>query len=91
MSADFVQHDLGSLNAGAVVEITLANRANVHLVDSHNFNRYRRGEDFRGIGGEAVRSPLRLQVPSGDHWYVVIDLGGGAGTIRSSVHVLTYA
>jgi hypothetical protein len=91
MSADFVQYDLGSLNAGSVVEITLGHRANVHLVDAHNVNRYRRGEAFDGIGGEALRSPLQLRVPSTGHWSVVIDLGGAAGTIRSGVRVLVEA
>jgi hypothetical protein len=50
------------LAAGSVVEITLANRANVFLLDTNNYDRYRRGESFRGIGGEALRSPLRLSV-----------------------------
>jgi hypothetical protein len=87
MSADFVKYDLGQLPAKSIVTVTLAHRANVHLVDSPNFDRYRRGESFRGIGGEAVRSPVSLETPSSGHWYVVLDLGGARGTIESSVSV----
>jgi hypothetical protein len=50
---------------------------------------YRRGESFRGVGGEALRSPVKLEVPGTDHWYVVLDLGCAAGSIRSSVRVLS--
>lgn len=88
MSADFVQYDLGQQPAGSVVKIELGHRANVHLVDSHNFSLYSRGEDFLSVGGEAVKSPLLLTTPTAAHWYVVLDLGGAAGRIESSVSVL---
>jgi hypothetical protein len=87
MSADFVQYDLGHLSEGDVVEMTLRNRANVHLVDAHNFDRYRRAQDFRSVGGEALRSPVRLETPSAGHSYVVLDLGGATGRIESSVSI----
>ena len=87
MSSNFVKYDLGQVGAGTSVAVTLTSRANVRLLDVGNFERYRRGESFRAIGGEAVRSPVRLSVPSDGHWYVVLDLGGGSGTITSSVQV----
>ncbi len=86
--SDFVQYDLGTIAAGSVVEVTLRHRANVLLMDGCNFNRYRRGESHRYIGGEAVRSPVELEVPSAGRWHVVLDLGGAAGRIDSSVRVL---
>lgn len=88
MPADFVKYDLGRLDAGSTVEISLAHRANVHLLDTPNFSRYRSGRDFHAIGGEALRSPLHLQTPTTGHWYVVMDLGGATGRIESSVRVL---
>lgn len=84
---NFVHNDLGWLNAGQVVEVTLGNAANVRLMDQSNFNSYRQGQQHRFYGGHAVRSPIRLQVPNGGHWHVAIDLGGNGGTIRSSVRV----
>jgi hypothetical protein len=91
MSANFVKYDLGQLDAGSVVEVTLAHRANVFLLDASGFSRYQRGEQVRAIGGQAVKSPVRLETPNSGNWYVVLDLGGAAGTIRSSVRVLTPA
>jgi len=87
----FVHYDLDWQPAGAVVEVTLRERANVRLVDSANFRAYRSGRSFRAIGGRALRSPLRLEVPHGDHWHVVIDLGGAAGRIHSDVRVFAGA
>jgi hypothetical protein len=85
--SNFVKYDLGQVGAGASVAVTVTSRANVRLLDAHNFARYQRREDFRSIGGGAIRSPVRLKVPSSGHWYVVLDLGGGSGTIKSSVRV----
>jgi hypothetical protein len=83
----FVKYDLGQLPAGASVTVTLRQPANVRLLNAHEFARYQRGESCRGIGGRAVRSPINLETPSADHWYVVLDLGGAGGQINSSVSV----
>jgi hypothetical protein len=86
--SDFVHYDLGQLQQGSVVELTLDRRANVLLVDGPNFSRYRTGDSFDYVGGEAVRSPVRLEVPKTGHWHDALDLGGGSGTIRSSLAVI---
>nr|HPJ39660.1 DUF1883 domain-containing protein [Spirochaetota bacterium] len=85
----FQQYDLGSLDGGEIVEVTLSgNAANVRLMNSSNFSNYKNGRRHNYIGGHVTRSPARFQVPSSGHWYVAIDLGGYSGTIRSSVQVL---
>ena len=86
---DFVHYDLGQLSRGDVVEVELDARANVLLLDASNFQRYRNGASADFYGGEALRSPLRIGVPHSGHWHVALDLGGGSGTIRSSVSVLS--
>jgi hypothetical protein len=86
--SSFVKYDLGQVAASTAVEVTLDHRANVRLLDATNLARYEQGETYRYVGGQALRSPLVLNAPSDGHWYVVIDLGGGAGTVRSSVRVL---
>ena len=73
---------------GAIVEVTLDQQANVRLFDPANYSRFKSGQQCRGYGGRALRSPLRLQVPSTGTWYVVIDLGGHSGTIRHGVRVI---
>jgi len=87
MSGQFIKYDLGALSGGEVVTVTLRERANVRLIDSNNLTLYERGQQFRCLGGQAQRSPVQLQVPNPGHWFVVLDLGGGSGTIHSSVSV----
>lgn len=74
--------------AGAIVEVTLDQQANVRLLDPTNYSRFKSRQQCRGYGGRALRSPLRLQVPSSGTWYVVIDLGGSGGAIRHSVRII---
>lgn len=86
---EFVHYDLGQRKAGEIVEVTLKqNAANVRLMNSSNFQSFRSGRQHRAVGGHATQSPVRLQIPNSGHWYVVLDLGGYGGTIRSSVRIL---
>ena len=91
MASDFFHSDLGYLEQGSVVAVKLANRANVLLLDTSNFQRYRRADGFNYYGGEARRSPYRVVVPHSGHWHLVLDLDGAAGTIRCEVAVLRQA
>ncbi len=85
----FQHYDLGSLNGGEIVEVSLSgNAANVRLMDSSNFSSYRSGKNHRYHGGHATKSPVRLGVPNSGHWHIAIDLGGYSGNIRSSIRVL---
>lgn len=85
--SDYVKYDLGQQHAGAVAVVTVDTRANVMLMDSANLQRYRSGGRFNYVGGQALRSPVRLSVPNSGHWHVILDLGGARGSIRSSVTV----
>lgn len=87
MIGSFVKNDLGSLRGGELVSVTLCEGANVRLLDASNFQRYQRGEQHTLIGGEALRSPVRLRVPHPAHWYLVLELGDAAGTIHPNVTV----
>lgn len=84
----FLHNDLGHRSGGEIVEVTLDTRANVRLMDSSNFSSYKRGRQHRFHGGQATRSPVRLQIPRSGRWHVVIDLGGYGGKVRSNVRVL---
>jgi hypothetical protein len=88
---NFMDYDLGRLNAGAVVEVTLDSRAFVRLLDEPNFQSYRSGGRYQFLGGEALRSPVPLEAPHSGHWHVVVDFNGGPGQVRSSVNVLSAA
>jgi hypothetical protein len=85
----YQHYDLGHLNGGETVEVTLeGSAANVCLLDSSNFSNYKSGGKYTYYGGLVTRSPFRISVPHSGTWYITIDLGGHAGTIRSSVRVL---
>jgi hypothetical protein len=86
---DFLHFDLGQLNRGDVVEVTLrGNAANVRLLDSSNFSSYRRGGQNRYYGGLAQRSPVRIEVPVSGRWYVAVDMQGLGGSTNATVRVI---
>lgn len=76
-------------SAGDTVLVTLDKQANVRLLDSANFQRYRRRERYSYHGGLAKVSPARIKVPSTGQWHVVVDLGGYSGNVRASVQVVS--
>ena len=89
---NFTHYNLGHLNGGDVVEVTLqGSAANVLLMDSTNFNNYRSGRQCRYQGGLANRSPVRLQVPHSGSWHVAVDMRGLRGTVRSGIRVIPAA
>ncbi len=85
----FIKHDLGQLSGGETAEVTITSAANVRLLDSHNFIMYRSGRRFKYTGGHYKQSPVRFDIPRAGHWYVVVDLGGYAGEVGSSIRVLS--
>lgn len=85
----FLHHDLGRVEAGSTVRVTLrGTEANVLLLDSANFARYRNGGRHEYYGGHYRRSPVVLTVPHSGHWHVAVDLGGYAGRVNASVDVV---
>jgi len=43
----YIHSDLGQSRRGDIVEVTLTSGANVRLLDSNNFNKYKAGRDHR--------------------------------------------
>lgn len=82
-------HKVLELADGDMVEVTLNNRANVQLLDEENYDLYSRTKPFRYHGGYGEHSPVTLAAPSAGRWHLVIDLGGGVGSVSASVRVLT--
>lgn len=89
MHLNFSYYDFGNLERGKIVEVQLSAAANVRLMDSSNYNNYKNGRRHRYYGGYVTRSPYRITVPSSGHWYLTIDLGGYAGTVKHSARVLS--
>jgi hypothetical protein len=85
---DFVHYELGQLRPGQTVEVSLDVAANVLLLDSANFEAYRRGDRYTYFGGHVTQTPYRIGIPGPGYWHLALDLGGASGSIRSSVRVL---
>lgn len=79
--------DLRQQKKGAVAVVTLDKQANVRLMTSSDYRSFKSGSRFNFYGGGATKSPCRIPIPSNDHWYVVVDLGGLAGQVRAGVSV----
>lgn len=76
------------VDSSDLIEVTLDKQANVRLLDYSNYQNYRNGKEHRYYGGHAEKSPVRLRAPSRGHWYVVVDLGGYAGTVTTNVNII---
>jgi hypothetical protein len=88
---DFLHRPL-DLSDGDVVEVFLNNPANVVLLDPANFERYRnRQKSQYSSGGYVTGSSFRLAAPHAGRWYLVVDLGGMAGSVTAYYRVLTNA
>ncbi len=77
-----------NLNTAKAVRVTLDRQANVRILDSNNFQKYRNGQSHNYYGGLATRSPMILRAPHSGHWHVIIDLGEDAGSVSASVAVV---
>ena len=85
----YTVYQLGNLSRGNIVEVTLrGNAANVLLLDTSNYNNYKNGRRYRYYGGYVKSSPYIVVVPNDGRWFIVINLGGYSGQVRSSVRVL---
>jgi hypothetical protein len=86
---EFAEYDLGQLEQGQVVEITLSgSAANVRLMDFSNLTAYRNGRQHSAYGGLMQRSPARIVVPQSGHWYMTVDMAGLRGQTRASYRLL---
>ena len=73
---------------GDHVQVWLDHPANVILLDSLNYSRYRAGLLFNYAGGYVQQSQVVLPVLYSGKWHLVIDLGGSAGSVRATVQII---
>ena len=86
----FIHTDLGHRQKGEIVEISLTSGANVRLMDSANFSRYKAGRDHRYYGGLAKRTPIKLAISNAWSWHVAVDALGLRCRTRASILILHY-
>lgn len=85
----FHYYNLGYVKGGEIVQVNLHGTvANVRLMDGINFNNFKKEKKHVFFGGYGLKSPVRLQIPETGYWYLVVDLGGRSGILKSTVTVL---
>lgn len=74
---------------GELVAVTLSDRANVRLLDSLNYYKYKLGKKYDTTdGGEAMDPSVTMRAPYKASWHVVIDLGPSGGEVRADIKVI---
>jgi hypothetical protein len=85
---NFLYYDLGHRQRGDVLEVTLTAGANVRLLDTSNYQCFRRGGRHDFYGGLAKRSPVTITIPRSGHWHCVVDNQGLRNSTRAGVRVI---
>ena len=66
--------NLGGMAGGALWEVKLkGSSARVVLMDADNYQAYLDDEAYHFYGGFYDMTPVHLEVPYDDHWYVIVD------------------
>lgn len=82
-------HYIVTIGPRDVVRVYLTgNAANVLVMDDPNFQNFNVGQPYRYYGGYYTQSPAIIRPPVPGRWNVVINLGGGAGTVNAVVQVV---
>ncbi|MDO1585026.1 DUF1883 domain-containing protein [Rhizobium oryzicola] len=84
----FTHYDLKEQRAGTTIEVTLSAVNNVRLMTAVNYQRFTEKLDFKFVGGVAKKSPIKLTIPDGGHWHLVVDAEGHHGLADSSVKMI---
>ena len=85
----YLYWDLGERQRDCEVVVHLRGSvANVILLDPVNFDRYRYGLPFHCTGGLYTSTPVRLQIPEGGHWCLVIGCCGAHHAEVKKIQIL---
>ncbi len=72
-----------------IIKVRIDRKANVRLLDTLQYQKYRMGKPFGNTPGGKSEPPGReFRVQNKDVWHVIIDLGGKGGTVKAQVDVL---
>lgn len=58
------------------VEVKLEHAADVFLVDSTNFQKYKSGQGFKYYGGHYTTTPVNISVSGTGRWYLIVNGSG---------------
>lgn len=58
------------------VKVKLEHAADVFLVDSSNFQKYKSGKQFKYYGGHYTTTPVNITVSGAGRWYLIVNGSG---------------
>jgi hypothetical protein len=71
-----VQIPYTDTNGSLSVKVQLQHAANVFLVDSSNYQKYKARQPYKYFGGHYKTTPVNISVTGAGRWYLIV-VGGG--------------
>jgi len=71
-----------------LIHVKLSARANVRLLDTLNYFKYRAGRPYRSAGESLEDTVVNLQPPHRAEWHLIVDLKGQGAEVRAFVKLL---
>jgi hypothetical protein len=69
------------------IHVRLTDKANVRLLDTLNYYKYRAGRPYQAIGESSQDVVVNLKPPHAGEWHVIVDLKGQGEEVRASVEL----
>ncbi len=70
-----------------VVKVSLSDKANVRLLDTLNYYKYRIGKSYQSTAEHSDRTACAFKPPHQGEWHVVVDLADQGSEVRAFVEV----
>ncbi len=71
-----------------LIHVKLSAKANVRLLDTLNYFKYRAGRPYQSSAEAAQDSVVNLQPPHLAEWHLIVDLKGQGSEVRAFVKLL---
>jgi hypothetical protein len=71
-----------------LIHVKLSAKANVRLLDTLNYFKYRAGRPYQSAAEAAQDSVVNLQPPHQAEWHLIVDLKGQGSEVRAFVKLL---
>jgi hypothetical protein len=78
------------VNAGPtkIIKVSLSDSANVRLLDTLNYYKYRLGKTYTSTGEHTDKIACTFTPPHKAEWHVIVDLAGQGAEVRAFVEVV---
>jgi hypothetical protein len=77
-----------SAGENKAIRVSLSNRANVRLLDTLNYYKYRAGRPYESESEFSEGTRLLIRPPHKGEWHVIVDLKGQGAEVRAVVDVV---